>query len=104
MYYLIGGGCAVCFPVFRLFGFCAQVGPLPASPQAGRILFMNDTTSQSMLPEGGVMYLVDGHKPNRTLVERHVKESARRGCVSDMLSMQDSVTLQRLAGTDVRTP
>ena len=59
---------------------------------------MNETTSQSMLLEGGAMYLVDGHNSNRTLVERHAKESARRGCVSDMLSMQDSVTLQRLAG------
>lgn len=105
MDYLIGGGCAICSSVFRLFGFCARVGPLlrmlrrtPAIPQAGTISCMNETTSQSTLPEGGAMYLVDGHKSNRTLVERHVKESARRGCVSNLSSMQDSGTLQRLAG------
>ena len=66
---------------------------------------MNETTSQSTLPEGGAMYLVDGHKSNRTLVERHVKESARRGCVGDILSMQDSVTLSAATSmTDNRIP
>ena len=35
----------------------------------------------------------------RTSVEGQVKESVRRGCVSDILLMQDSVILQpRLAG------